>query len=206
MCDMMEKNTLHGCEEMVIHGGGDDEISILSQNLLEAINVGDRERACSLLNKSSSGCADQVLATFTVPNADKKYSYEPEILMDANELLGSSTARLNLIHIACFLGEEEIALEIINYLAQEAETIGSKYALITFLSSVWGNGNTVLHLASFLGMSELVGRILDLHPSLAAKRNDRKYKPVDCTDDDVTRMNFLSRPVVSVRYKGKSNL
>ncbi|KAI9222246.1 hypothetical protein BC828DRAFT_36142 [Blastocladiella britannica] len=177
----------------------DDEAAALASTLLDAIDAGDRDAVPKLLGSASSAAADQVLATFTVPNTDKKYSHEPEIMADVEELLGASTARLNLIQIACFLGEEDIALDILNYLATEAEEIGSKYALVTFLTSMWGNGNTTLHLAAFLGMGDLVGRILELHPSLAAKRNDRKYKPVDCTDDEVTRVKFLAAPSSSLR-------
>ncbi|KAI9093778.1 hypothetical protein DFS34DRAFT_563409, partial [Phlyctochytrium arcticum] len=53
----------------------------------------------------------------------------------------------------------------------------------------WGNGNTVLHLASFQGMSDLVKRLLELGAA-SRKKNERNYMPVDCADDDVTREIF----------------
>ncbi|KAI8895817.1 hypothetical protein BC833DRAFT_517448, partial [Globomyces pollinis-pini] len=57
------------------------------------------------------------------------------------------------------------------------------------LGRVWGDGNTALHLASFLGMSELVKKLIELGAA-TSKSNDRKYKPVDCAGDDITRMMF----------------
>ncbi|ORZ39831.1 ankyrin repeat-containing domain protein [Catenaria anguillulae PL171] len=181
------------------HSPEEDEVATLSVALLDAINAGDRPRLTDLLANGSPAAIEQVLATFTYPNTDKHYFHEPEILVDANALLGPSTTRLNLIQIACFLGEEELALDIVNHLAREAESVGSKYALKALLASMWGNGNTTLHLASFLGMAELVAKILEVHPALAKKANDRKVKPVDCTDDDVTRMHFFNTPEVNER-------
>ncbi|KAI8615986.1 hypothetical protein BC830DRAFT_1063856, partial [Chytriomyces sp. MP71] len=57
------------------------------------------------------------------------------------------------------------------------------------MGRVWGDGNTILHLASFLGMSELVKRLLELGAN-PNKRNGRMYKPVDCADTDETRRMF----------------
>ncbi|KAI9145201.1 hypothetical protein BKA69DRAFT_1015000, partial [Paraphysoderma sedebokerense] len=114
---------------------------------------------------------------------------EPEILVDANELLGPSVSHLNAMQIACLLGDEEIAMDILEYMAKEAEEMESKMILYTFLGSMWGNGNTTLHLASFLGMADLVKRLLELGAN-GNKRNDRKYTAVDCADDDTTRRLF----------------
>ncbi|ORY51480.1 ankyrin [Rhizoclosmatium globosum] len=57
------------------------------------------------------------------------------------------------------------------------------------MGRVWGDGNTVLHLASFLGMSDLVKRLLELGAN-PNKKNGRLYKPVDCCDTDETRNVF----------------
>jgi ankyrin repeat protein len=62
--------------------------------------------------------------------------------------------------------------------------------LLEFLGKIWGDGNTILHLASFLGMSHLVQRLLDLGAN-ASKRNHRSYSAVDCADDNETRDLFL---------------
>ncbi|ORY00071.1 hypothetical protein K493DRAFT_157822, partial [Basidiobolus meristosporus CBS 931.73] len=115
--------------------------------------------------------------------------HEQEIIQDADELLGKSVENLNGLQIACMLGDEELALDILQYVAYESEKMDAKKVLYEFMSRVWGGGNTALHLASFLGMADLVKKLLDLGAN-TNKRNDRKYKPVDCADDDETRALF----------------
>ncbi|ORX76071.1 hypothetical protein K493DRAFT_246684, partial [Basidiobolus meristosporus CBS 931.73] len=122
--------------------------------------------------------------------------HEPEIMQDADELLGKSVENLNSLQIACMLGDEELGLDILQYVAHESEKMDAKKVLYEFMSRVWGGGNTALHLASFLGMADLVKKLLDLGAN-TNKRNDRKYKPVDCADDDETRSLFMNL------YEGK---
>ncbi|KAI8587088.1 hypothetical protein BDZ88DRAFT_382514, partial [Geranomyces variabilis] len=93
-----------------------------------------------------------------------------------------SMAHLNAIQIACVLNEEDIALDLLDFVARVTEEIESRKVLYEFMGRVWGNGNTVLHLASFQGMSALVKRLLELGAA-GKKRNDRNYRPVDCADD-----------------------
>ncbi|TPX60453.1 hypothetical protein SpCBS45565_g07520 [Spizellomyces sp. 'palustris'] len=100
-----------------------------------------------------------------------------------------SISQLNAIQIACVLNEEDIALDILEFVARVTEEIESRKVLYEFMGRVWGNGNTVLHLASFQGMSELVKRLLELGAA-SRKKNERNYMPVDCADDDVTREMF----------------
>ncbi|KAL2911567.1 hypothetical protein HK105_208966 [Polyrhizophydium stewartii] len=100
-----------------------------------------------------------------------------------------SMEHLNAIQIACILGDEEIAIDILDFVVRVTEEIDARKVLYEFMGRVWGNGNTVLHLASFLGMSDLVKRLLELGAA-AGKINDRKYRPVDCADDDLTRSMF----------------
>ncbi|KAI8926385.1 hypothetical protein BC831DRAFT_390088, partial [Entophlyctis helioformis] len=102
---------------------------------------------------------------------------------------GHSLDNLNALQIACILGDEEIALDILNFVDQVTIQCEVRKVLFEFMGRVWGNGNTVLHLASFLGMSDLVKRLLELGAA-AGKVNERKYKPVDCADDDLTRSMF----------------
>ena len=96
---------------------------------------------------------------------------------------------LNAIQIACILGDEEIALDILEFVNGVTEEINAKKVLYEFMGRIWGNANTVLHLASFSGMSDLVKRLLELGAT-ASKANERKYRAVDCADDDTTRRMF----------------
>ena len=96
---------------------------------------------------------------------------------------------LNAIQIACILGDEEIAMVILDFVVHVTDEIDARKVLYEFMGRIWGNGNTVLHLASFLGMSELVKRLLELGAA-PGKFNERKYRPVDCADDDCTRKMF----------------
>ena len=96
---------------------------------------------------------------------------------------------MNALHIACILGDEEIASDILEFVVNVTEEIESKKILYEFMGRVWGEGNTVLHLASFMGMSGLVKRLLELGAA-PNKVNDKKYKPVDCADCDETRDMF----------------
>ncbi|KAJ3231411.1 hypothetical protein HDU78_007729 [Chytriomyces hyalinus] len=131
----------------------------------------------------------QLLLTTTYPNTDGFYSHDAEVLPDAMELLGPSLEHLNAIQIACILGDEDSALDILDFVSSSTEEIGARKVLCEFMGRVWGDGNTVLHLASFLGMSELVKRLLELGAN-PNKKNGRLYKPVDCADTDETRVVF----------------
>jgi hypothetical protein len=93
------------------------------------------------------------------------------------------------MQIACILGEEDIAADILDFVSRVTEEIEARKVLYEFMGRVWGNGNTVLHLASFMGMSQVVKRLLELGAN-PNKKNERKYKPVDCADDDETRIIF----------------
>ncbi|KAL3895769.1 MAG: hypothetical protein SGCHY_004497 [Lobulomycetales sp.] len=87
------------------------------------------------------------------------------------------------------LGDEDVALEILEFVSNFTQEIDAKKILYEFMGRVWGNGNTVLHLASFMGMCDLVKRLLELGAA-QNKVNERKYKPVDCADDDEMRKMF----------------
>jgi hypothetical protein len=100
-----------------------------------------------------------------------------------------SLEHLNALQIACILGEEDIALDILDFVTRITEEIEAKKVLYEFMGRVWGDGNTPLHLASFMGMSDLVTKMIELGAA-TSKVNNRKYKPVDCAGDDLTRMAF----------------
>ena len=100
-----------------------------------------------------------------------------------------SLENLNALQIACLLGEEDIALDILEFVTRITEEIQSKKILYEFMGRIWGDGNTTLHLASFMGMTDLVTQLLELGAT-KGKSNNRKYKPVDCTNDQQTREVF----------------
>ena len=100
-------------------------------------------------------------------------NFDPDILQEAHELLGTSVSPLNFLQIACVLGEEEIAKDLLEYVHRH--TKHKKLLMMEFLGKTWGDGNTSLHLASFQGMSEIVQELLD-YGANSNKRNGRGYK------------------------------
>ncbi|KAJ3089025.1 hypothetical protein HK102_007386 [Quaeritorhiza haematococci] len=171
---------------------GSEDPAELERMIFTAINDGNRDALQTVFRTYPSSTAIlQLLLTTTYPNHDGFYKHDPEVLQDAHELLGPSVENLNAIQIASMLGEEEIASDILEFVATVTEEIEARKVLYEFMGRVWGGGNTVLHLASFLGMSDLVKRLLELGAT-PNKVNERKYKPVDCADDDITRQVFTT--------------
>jgi hypothetical protein len=169
-----------------------DDPQILQQlttKLLDAINSTSRSLLAKFLTTASPSSVLQILLSFTYGNESCRYHHEAEVVKAATELLGASCTTLNCIQIACFLGDEELACDIVDYVATEAQAMDARKVLYEFLGRVWGDGNTTLHLASFMGMSELVRRMLELGAN-PNKRNGRGYRAVDCADDELTRARF----------------
>ncbi|KAJ3011318.1 hypothetical protein HKX48_006908 [Thoreauomyces humboldtii] len=158
--------------------------------IFTAINDEDQAALSDfLITYPSSTEVLQLLLTTTYPNTDIFYQLDEEVLNDAAELLGPSMANLNAIQIACVLNAEDMALDLLDFVARTTDEIQSRKVLYEFMGRVWGDGNTVLHLAAFQGMSELVKRLLELGAA-SRKKNDRNYRPVDCADDQVTTQMF----------------
>ncbi|XJO72475.1 hypothetical protein BDV3_003586 [Batrachochytrium dendrobatidis] len=167
-----------------------DDPMALERAVFTAVNEGDTDHLKNVFSLYSSSTAVlQMLLTTSYPNRDNFYKHDPEVMQDAHELLGPSMEHLNAIQIACILGDEEIAMVILDFVVHVTDEIDARKVLYEFMGRIWGNGNTVLHLASFLGMSELVKRLLELGAA-PGKFNERKYRPVDCADDDCTRKMF----------------
>lgn len=82
---------------------------------------------------------------------------------------------------------------------RESEKMEARKILLEFIGKRWGNGNTLLHLASFNGMSSLVKRLLNLG-AIPNKPNELGYRPVDCADDDDTRKLFLGITEGTLHY------
>lgn len=96
---------------------------------------------------------------------------------------------MNAIQVACILGEEDIAMDILDFITRTAEEIDARIILYEFMGRMWGEGNTTLHLASFMGMHCLVEELIK-HGAATGKANLKNYKPVDCAGDDLTRNAF----------------
>ncbi|KAF8928658.1 hypothetical protein BGZ58_009462 [Dissophora ornata] len=171
----------------------------LWKQMLDAIDQEDRLELERILNAFDFAIVIQTLVTWNFSNTDNKYRHDLDILLDATELLGPTVDHLNLIQIACFLFNEEMALDLLNFVAKASDELESKKILYEFMGKMWGDGNTTLHLASFLGMADLTKRLLDLGANVY-KMNDRKYKPVDCADENTTMSLFLNLTEV-VRYR-----
>lgn len=99
-------------------------------------------------------------------------------------------SNLNALQVALFIGDEDQSLCILDFLASTADELNTRKFLFEFMGKLWGSGNTSLHLGSFLGLARVVRRLMELGAN-SNKRNGRKYKAVDCADDDETRMLFL---------------
>ena len=82
-----------------------------------------------------------------------------------------------------------MAIDILEFVTKITDEIEARKVLYEFMGRVWGEGNTILHLASFMGMCELVTKLIELGAA-TSKGNNRKYKPVDCAGDDETRQAF----------------
>lgn len=171
----------------------------LWRQMLDAIDQEDRAELGRILQAFDFAIVIQTLVTWNFSNTDNKYRHDPDILLDAQGLLGPTVDHLNLIQIACFLLNEEMALDLLNFVAKASDELESKKILYEFMGKLWGDGNTTLHLASFLGMADLTKRLLDLGANVY-KMNDRKYKPVDCADENTTMSLFLNLTEV-VRYR-----
>ncbi|RKP03516.1 hypothetical protein CXG81DRAFT_9488, partial [Caulochytrium protostelioides] len=123
--------------------------------------------------------------TVTYPNRDNQYRFDPEDQHDANELLGTCLNDLNAIHIAVLCFDEDMAMDILNFVLMMTEDTSMCVLRSTFLSRTCGNGNTVLHLAAFLGNAELVEGLLRAG-AVTNKRNDKGYRASDCSFDPET--------------------
>ncbi|KAI8913197.1 ankyrin repeat-containing domain protein [Gorgonomyces haynaldii] len=152
----------------------------LERNIFTAINDGDREKLLKIFTLyPSTTTVLQLLLTTTYPNRDH-------------------LEHLNCIQISCILGDEELCLDILQFVTRVTEEIDARKVLYEFMGRVWGNGNTILHMAAFMGMADLVKRLLELGAA-AGKVNERKYKPVD--SNRLLRHECLEKPSTPIEEK-----
>lgn len=158
----------------------------LGEKLFSYVSNGDMDGLMELFDecnkKSQTTLLLQTLLTLSYPNTDRLYDFDPQYQNEADELLGPSVSHLNAIQIACIMEDEEMSLAILEFVSKATLEMNAKKVLYEFMGSTWGNGNTILHLASFFCMADLVRRLLELGANVNRK-NERKYKPVDCTND-----------------------
>lgn len=85
---------------------------------------------------------------------------------------------LHSIQYSCFCESEDTAIHLAASSAPDA------------LDALWGDKNTVLHLASFNGLDLAVATLLDLG-ARSFVRNKHHFIPIDCAADDRTRNSFF---------------
>lgn len=108
--------------------------------------------------------------------------------------VNESVKNLNMLHVCCILGDEDLALELLDFIHRITDELESKKPLLEFIGRLWGDGNTVLHLASFMGLDQLVVKLIELGAN-TNKKNERQYRPVDCVADEVMCAAFNTLPL-----------
>ncbi|KAI3642250.1 hypothetical protein MP228_011805 [Amoeboaphelidium protococcarum] len=154
-----------------------------TQNLLPS---GGGQTAAS--GASGSGLTGNWRHSFIMPDV-QYFQFDQDLQEIGAQLLGTSLSPLSFLHIALITGEQQVSLDILEFVYKHTAKRGQKLLLMEFLNRVWGDGNSALHLASFQGMSDVVDRLLKCGAN-PHKKNDRGYRPVDCADDDQTRKLF----------------
>lgn len=167
----------------------DKELHESKHAIFSAVTSGSRADLKSALCSADPSIILQSLLVTAYENEDGVYGHDPADMADAQELLGLDCTHLNILQVACFLGEEDLANDLMDFFSKEVEALGTRKILYEFMGRIWGQGNVSLHLASFMGMSDLVARLLDLGAN-PNKRNGRGYRAVDCADDDATLLLF----------------
>ena len=80
---------LHDAQLTELLGFDPSDSSELERAIFSAINEGDREKLLNIFNKHPSPTTIlQLLLTTSYPNRDEFYKHDPEVLADAEELLG----------------------------------------------------------------------------------------------------------------------
>ncbi|KAK9767606.1 hypothetical protein K7432_002492 [Basidiobolus ranarum] len=134
------------------------------------------------------------------------FKFNSDLTTQADVLLGGTVDNLNFLQLACLYSREKIALQILDFLSKELNKRESKDLLFNTISHVWGRGNTTLHLASFVGLTTLVKRLLELDMNPYVK-NDLGYSSVDCATEHETKKVFwrfrINQPEQMAMFLGK---
>ncbi|KAL9559888.1 hypothetical protein MBANPS3_000213 [Mucor bainieri] len=100
--------------------------------------------------------------------------------------LGKSSTDLNLLQLALMTSSESMVMTLLAQLKLHASQAELKH----FVNHVWGQGNTSLHLATFLKRHSVVKALLDLG-CLSDVSNARNKRPVDCCLGDQAVLDLL---------------
>ena len=73
------------------------------------------------------------------------------------------------------MGDEDMACLIFDFMVQMTLEMDSKILLLEFIHRTFGQNNTILHLAAYLGQKNLVKKLIEFGASVYV-RNDNNYK------------------------------
>ncbi|ORY06697.1 hypothetical protein K493DRAFT_295839 [Basidiobolus meristosporus CBS 931.73] len=115
--------------------------------------------------------------------------FDRALSTQAETLLGDIVDNMNFLQLACLHNREKIALQMLDFLCKELNSRKSIDLLQHTISHIWGQGNTTLHLASLIGLTNLVKRLLE-HDMNPYAKNDLGYSSVDCATLHETKKAF----------------
>lgn len=120
---------------------------------------------------------------------ERALCYDPDSELAGLELLGD-LYDLNILEFLCLLDLENVLTCILNFIYLNCFYFNYFNCLnFVLMSKRWGQGNSLLHLASFMGMDQTCKLLIEWGVPWNI-RNDRGYRPVDCADDDECRWVF----------------
>lgn len=170
-----------------------DDTSKIIDEFLHAIETSDPALFHSVCTKTDSATLLHIALTHIYGQGLKStFQFDQDAEQEGRHFFGSNIGPLSLLQVAVFFGEEEMALDLIDQIQsylkdtegiENQDAPPSRIVWHDLLNKLWGDGNTILHLASFWGMGDLVKRLLILGASpnkLNGVVSGRRYKPVDC--------------------------
>ncbi|KAI8920018.1 hypothetical protein PhCBS80983_g01771 [Powellomyces hirtus] len=138
------------------------------ETLFSAIKSSDTSLVRSLLAENHS--------LTSAKHRDATIKFAPEVELDSYVYLGAYLGAITALQYAILMGNDAIAKDILERTVKDD------------LDIPFGGGNTALHLATFLGASEIVKLLLEQGANRQIS-NSKGYKPVDSTDS--TEMKAL---------------
>ncbi|ORY96715.1 hypothetical protein BCR43DRAFT_524766 [Syncephalastrum racemosum] len=118
--------------------------------------------------------------------------FDKTIRLEAFRKFGKSTKNLNALQVAMFQLREGVACQMLGLIRDHAPQ-----DLAKFVGHTWGDRNSSLHLACFLGMPELVQLLLACGADPTAE-NMRRVRPTDCCHPDDACRIALDKYLVPV--------
>lgn len=118
--------------------------------------------------------------------------FDKTIRLEAFRKFGKSAKDLNALQVAMFQLREGVACQMLSLMRDHAPQ-----DLAKFIGHKWGDHNSSLHLACFLGMPELVQLLLACGADPTAE-NMRRVRPTDCCHPDDACRVALDKYLVPV--------